>query len=370
MKIGILKEIKNNENRVALPPSGVLELQNQGHEVWVETGAGNGSGISDEAYQKAGAIIKTSAAEVWSCELVLKVKEPIESEYQYFREGLLLFTYLHMAANKPLAEALLAAKVNAVAYENVTTATGQLPLLAPMSVIAGRMAPQFGARFLERSSGGEGILLAGVPGVKRGEVVIIGGGVAGTNAAQIAFGLGAKVTVLDTNLQRLQELESEFSGQIQTLASNISNLESSLATADLVVGAVLLPGHKAPKLVTQEMVSQMKPGSVIVDIAIDQGGIFETGDTVTTHDAPTYIREGVIHYAVANMPGAVPQTSTYALSNATLPYVLQLAKQPLAEVLQENSDLHQGVNTYQGHLTLQAVAEDLDLGYTPLDDLL
>lgn len=370
MKIGILKEIKNNENRVALPPSGVLELQNLGHEVWVEIGAGNGSGISDEAYQKAGAIIKTKAAEVWSCELVLKVKEPIESEYQYFREGLLLFTYLHMAANKPLAEALLAAKVNAIAYENVTTATGQLPLLAPMSVIAGRMAPQLGARFLERSSGGEGILLAGVPGVKRGEVVIIGGGVAGTNAAQIAFGLGAKVTVLDTNLQRLQELESEFSGQIQTLASNISNLESSLATADLVIGAVLLPGHKAPKLVTQEMVSQMKPGSVIVDIAIDQGGIFETGDTVTTHDAPTYVREGVIHYAVANMPGAVPQTSTYALSNATLPYVLQLAKQPLAEVLQENSDLHQGVNTYQGHLTLQAVAEDLDLGYTPLADLL
>ncbi|WP_303219172.1 alanine dehydrogenase [Enterococcus asini] len=370
MRIGILKEIKNNENRVATPPSGVLELRNQGHEVWVEAGAGLGSAITDQEYAAAGAVIKEVATEVWSCDLVLKVKEPLAEEYQYFREGLLLFTYLHMAANQPLAEALLASKVNAIAYENVTTPTGQLPLLAPMSVIAGRMAPQIGARFLERSSGGAGILLAGVPGVKRGEVVIIGGGIAGTNAAQIAFGLGAKVTVLDTNLQRLQELESEFSGQIQTLSSNLSNLETSLAAADLVIGAVLLPGHKAPKLVTREMVAQMKPGSVIVDIAIDQGGIFETGDTVTTHDAPTYVREGVIHYAVANMPGAVPQTSTYALSNATLPYILELAKQPINDVLRENQDLYHGVNTFQGHLTLQAVAEDLDMSYTSLEQLL
>lgn len=370
MRIGILKEIKNNENRVALPPSGVLELHNQGHEVWVEATAGVGSGISDHEYAEAGALIKDSAADVWSCDLVLKVKEPLASEYHYFREDLLLFTYLHMAANQPLAEALLASKVNAIAYENVTTPANHLPLLAPMSVIAGRMAPQIGARFLERSSGGEGILLAGVPGVKRGEVVIIGGGIAGTNAAQIAFGLGAKVTVLDTNLQRLQELESEFSGQIQTLSSNLSNLESSLATADLVIGAVLLPGHKAPKLVTREMVAQMKAGSVIVDIAIDQGGIFETGDTVTTHDTPTYVREGVIHYAVANMPGAVPQTSTYALSNATLPYILELAKQPINDAFRENQDLYHGVNTFQGHLTLQAVAEDLDMSYTSLEQLL
>ncbi|MDT2756074.1 alanine dehydrogenase [Enterococcus asini] len=370
MRIGILKEIKNNENRVALPPSGVLELVKRGHEVWVETKAGLGSAIYDNEYENVGAVIKQSAQDVWSCELVLKVKEPLDCEYQYFREDLLLFTYLHMAANQPLAEALLAAKVNAIAYENVTTAEGQLPLLAPMSVIAGRMAPQLGARFLERSSGGEGILLAGVPGVKRGEVMIIGGGIAGTNAAQIAFGLGAKVTVLDTNLQRLQELESEFSGQIQTLASNISNLETSLITADLVIGAVLLPGHKAPKLVTREMVASMKEGAVIVDIAIDQGGIFETGDTVTTHDKPTYVKEGVIHYAVANMPGAVPQTSTYALSNATLPYILQLAQAPLTKALQTSPDLYHGVNTYRGKLTLKAVAEDLNLAYTPLDELL
>ena len=370
MKIGIAKEIKNNENRVALPPSGVLELVNSGHEVLVETGAGIGSAIADGDYRQVGAKIVDSADEIWACELVLKVKEPVKEEYHYFREGLILFTYLHMAANKELAEALLAAKVNAIAYENVQTETGSLPLLAPMSEIAGRMAPQLGAQFLERQTGGKGILLSGVPGVRQGKVVIIGGGISGTNAAKIANGFGAQVTIIDIDLNRLKELDNQFNGQIQTLASNTTNIREALQTADLVIGAVLLPGHKAPCLVSREMVAGMPEGSVIVDIAIDQGGIFETGDKVTTHDNPIYTREGVIHYAVANMPGAVPQTSTYALSNATLPYMKRLAAKPLADVLNENPDLYRGVNTYQGKLTLQAAAEDLNLPYTELAEMI
>lgn len=370
MKIGIAKEIKNNENRVALPPSGVVELVALGHEVLVETKAGIGSAISDAQYQEAGAKIVATPAEIWACELVLKVKEPVKEEYRYFREGLTLFTYLHMAANRELAEALLAAKVNAIAYENVQTDDGSLPLLAPMSEIAGRMAPQLGAQFLERQRGGKGVLLSGVPGVKQGKVVIIGGGISGTNAAKIANGLGAQVTIIDINLNRLKELDNQFNGQIQTLASNQTNIREALRTADLVIGAVLLPGHKAPQLVTREMVAGMSEGSVIVDIAIDQGGIFATGDQVTTHDDPTYVKEGVIHYAVANMPGAVPQTSTYALSNATLPYMKRLAAKPLAEVLSENKALYRGVNTYQGHLTLAAVAENLGLPSKNLNELI
>lgn len=370
MKIGIAKEIKNNENRVALPPSGVLELVELGHEVLVETEAGIGSAITDGEYRAVGAKIAETAAEIWACELVLKVKEPVKEEYGYFREGLILFTYLHMAANQELAEALLAAKVNAIAYENVQTEDGGLPLLAPMSEIAGRMAPQLGAQFLERQAGGKGILLSGVPGVRQGKVVIIGGGISGTNAAKIANGFGAQVTIIDIDLNRLKELDNQFNGQIQTLASNTTNIQEALQTADLVIGAVLLPGHKAPCLVSREMVAGMPEGSVIVDIAIDQGGIFETGDKVTTHDDPIYLREGVIHYAVANMPGAVPQTSTYALSNATLPYMKLLAGKPLPEVLKDNPALFRGVNTYQGKLTLQAVAEDLGLTYTKLNELL
>ena len=369
MKIGIAKEIKNHENRVALPPSGVLELINAGHTVIVETGAGLGSGIADEEYQKVGAIL-TTVAEVWNCEMVLKVKEPQPSEYQYFRNGLLLFTYLHLAANKELTEELMKRGVTAIAYENVQLTDGSLPLLSPMSEIAGRMAAQIGAQYLQRTFGGKGILLAGVPGVRQGNVVIIGGGVSGYNAARLALGLGAHVTILDINLNRLKELDDLFSGQVQTLLSNELNIRTSLQDADLVIGAVLLPGHKAPTLITKDMVAAMPKESVIVDIAIDQGGIFATGNKVTTHEDPTYVHSGVIHYAVANMPGAVPQTSTYALSNATLPYVKLLASTNLADLLQYNIALYHGVNTYQGHLTLQAVAEDLNLPHTELSTLI
>lgn len=369
MRVGIIKEIKNNENRVALPPSGVYELVRGGHEVWVEKDAGVGSGIPDELYTEVGAKI-VSTDEAWSSEFVMKVKEPLQEEYKYFRKDLILFTYLHLAANKPLTEELMKSGVTTIAYENVQLEDGSLPLLAPMSEIAGRMAAQLGAQYLERPNGGKGILLAGVPGVKKGNVVVIGGGVAGMNAAKIAHGLGARVTILDVNLQRLKELDNIFNGQIQTLSSNAINIQETLKTADLVVGAVLLPGHKAPTLVTKEMVQNMPEDSVIVDIAIDQGGIFETGSKVTTHDDPTYKNEGVIHYAVANMPGAVPQTATYALSNATIQFAKLLVSRPLPEVLRENAALARGVNTYQGSLTIEAVAEDLGMTYTPLHGLI
>lgn len=369
MKIGILKEIKNNENRVALPPTGVDELIHAGHTVLVEKGAGENSGIPDEKYQAVGAQL-VSAAEAWAADLVIKVKEPLPEEYQYFRPRLILFTYLHLAANKELTQELIAKGVTGIAYENVQLSDGSLPLLAPMSEIAGRMAAQIGAQLLERSNGGKGILLGGVPGVKRGHVVIIGGGVAGTNTAKIALGLGAQVTILDVDLSRLKELDAQFQGQVQTLFSSSLNIEESLQTADLVIGAVLLPGHKAPTLVTRHMVEKMPEKSVIVDIAIDQGGIFETGDQVATHDDPTYIRENVIHYAVANMPGSVPQTATYALSNATIYYARLLADSPLLEVFEKHAALANAVNTYDGKLTLQAVAKDLDLAYTPLKELI
>lgn len=371
MKIGIAKEIKNNENRVALPPAGVFELVNDGHEVLVETNAGTGSGITDEEYLAVGGKIVATAQEVWACDMVMKVKEPLKEEYQYFREDLLLFTYLHLAANRELTEELVKSKVNAIAYENVIDPTDHsLPLLAPMSEIAGRMSVQIGAQFLQRSFGGKGILLAGVPGTGQGNVVIIGGGISGMNAAKMALGLGARVTILDVNLNRLKELDNQFDGRVQTLLSNQFNIQRCLSTADLVIGAVLLPGHKAPTLVTTDMVKGMPNGSVIVDIAIDQGGIFETGTEVTTHDNPTYIKEGVIHYAVANMPGAVPQSSTYALSNATIRYARKLAKGNLTELLYDDQALQAGVNTYKGHLTLQPVAEDLNLEYTSIHELI
>ncbi|MGX7196531.1 alanine dehydrogenase [Enterococcus olivae] len=370
MKIGIPKEIKNNENRVALPPSGVYELVQEGHVVMVETNAGYGSAITDEQYERAGATIVETAAEVWSAEMVVKVKEPLEEEYVYFREDLLLFTYLHLAANKPVAEALLKAKVNTVAYENVQLDNGSLPLLAPMSEIAGRMAAQIGAEFLESPKGGKGILLAGVPGVRKGNVVVIGGGVAGTNAAHIAYGLGANVTILDVNINRLKELDAQFNGGIQTLQSNVFNIHEQVKKADLVIGAVLLPGRKAPTLVTREMVRDMSDHSVIVDIAIDQGGIFETGSKTTTHDDPTYVEEGVIHYAVANMPGAVAQTATHALSNATLPFAKKLASASLEQVLKDDSSLYRGVNTYKGYMIHSAVAGDLDIAQTNLNSLI
>ncbi|MDN6839497.1 MAG: alanine dehydrogenase [Tetragenococcus halophilus] len=370
MKIGIPKELKNNENRVALPPSGVYELIQGGHSVVVETDAGFGSAFTDEAYKEVGATVVNTPEKVWEQDMVMKVKEPLEEEYKYFREGLILFTYLHLAANKPVAQALQKAKVTAVAYENVQLDDNTLPLLSPMSEIAGRMAAQIGAEFLESPKGGKGIVLAGVPGVRKGKVVIIGGGVAGTNAAKIAHGLGAKVTILDVNIDRLKELDTEFNGQIETLMSNSFNIEEQLKTADLVVGAVLLPGRKAPTLVTRDMVKNMPDHSVVIDIAIDQGGIFETETKTTTHDDPTYIEEGVTHYAVANMPGAVAQTATIALSNSTLPFAKKLVQAPIEEVLQNEPALYRGTNTYKGYLVHAAVAEDLEIEHTSLKDLL
>lgn len=369
MKIGIPKELKNNENRVALPPEGVHELIHDGHTVYVEHGAGIGSGIPDEAYAEVGATL-ASATDVWASDMVMKVKEPIESEYHFLRPGLLLYTYLHLAANKPLAEALLKAKVNSVAYENVQKDDGSLPLLSPMSEIAGSLAAQIGTQYLQKNNGGKGILLAGVPGVRKGRVVVIGGGVAGTNAARVALGLGARVTILDINVDRLKEIDEQFNGRVQTLLSNTSNIAKSLLTADVAIGAVLLPGHRAPTLVSRQMVHDMPNGSVIVDIAIDQGGIFETGSKVTTWDDPTYVNEGVIHYAVANMPGAVPQTATYALSNATIHYARLLAAKPLPALLKENKDLYRGTITYDGHLTLGQAAADIGLDFTPLNQLI
>ncbi|MBM7711208.1 alanine dehydrogenase [Enterococcus xiangfangensis] len=370
MIIGILKEIKNNENRVALPPSGVFDLTNRGHQVLVEKDAGKGSAISDEEYVAAGATIVDNAADVWAAEMVMKVKEPLPEEYQYFRKGLLLFTYLHLAANRPLTEALVNSNVTAIAYENVQPADNTLPLLAPMSEIAGRMAAQIGANFLERVNGGKGILLSGVPGVRRGNVVVIGGGVVGLNAAKLAVGLGANVTLLDVSVPRLKELDIIFGNSIQTMMSNSFNIQECLKTADLVIGSVLIPGHKAPTLVTKEMVANMPDHGVIVDVAIDQGGIFETEDRVTTHDDPTYVKEGVVHYAVANMPGAVPQTATYALSNSTMAYANLLANNPLEQLLKDNLALRRGVNTYNGKLTIEPVAKDLGMEYTSIDELL
>ncbi|MGM0175174.1 alanine dehydrogenase [Enterococcus sp. DIV0800] len=370
MIIGIPKEIKNNENRVALPPSGVFDLSKHGHKVLVEKNAGAGSAISDDEYREAGATIVDDAATAWSADMVMKVKEPLPEEYQYFRKDLLLFTYLHLAANKPLTEALIESGVNAIAYENVQPADNTLPLLAPMSEIAGRMAAQIGANYLERINGGKGILLSGVPGVRRGNVVVIGGGVVGLNAAKIAVGLGANVTILDVSVPRLKELDIIFGNDVQTLMSNSFNIQEALKTADLVIGAVLIPGHKAPTLVTKEMVANIPDHSVVVDVAIDQGGIFETEDRVTTHDAPTYVKEGVVHYAVANMPGAVPQTATHALSNSTMTYANLLANNSLEDLLKSNLALHRGVNTYKGKLTIEAVAKDLNLDYTSIDELL
>ncbi|PID22031.1 alanine dehydrogenase [Sporosarcina sp. P3] len=365
MLIGVPKEIKNNENRVAMTPAGVYTLRSSGHEVLIETKAGLGSSFTDEEYIEAGAQIVQTAEEAWSAEMVMKVKEPIASEYRYFRKGLLLFTYLHLAPETELTQALLENEVTGLAYETVQLPNNSLPLLAPMSEVAGRMATQIGAQYLEKTKGGKGILLAGVPGVSRGKVVIIGGGQAGANAARVAIGMGAHVTVLDLSVDRLRQLDDIFGNNIQTLVSNPFNIAESVKSADLVVGAVLIPGAKAPKLVSEEMVQSMKPGSVLVDIAIDQGGIFETSDRVTTHDAPIYTKHDVVHYAVANMPGAVPQTSTVALTNVTVPYALQIANKGCSQALLDNEALRKGVNTMNGYVTYKAVAEAQDLDYTP-----
>lgn len=357
MQIGVPREIKNNENRVAMTPAGVVNLLKFGHEVYIEKSAGLGSGFTDEDYAASGAVIVKTAQEAWSMEMVMKVKEPLPEEYTYFREGLILFTYLHLAPEPELTKALIENKVVGIAYETVQLQNGSLPLLTPMSEVAGRMAPQIGAQFLEKVNGGKGILLSGVPGVQRGTVTIVGGGVAGTNAAKMAIGLGAKVTIIDLNPDRLRQLDDIFGTDVTTLMSNPYNIAEAVKESDLVIGAVLIPGAKAPKLVTEEMIQSMSPGSVVVDIAIDQGGIFETTDRITTHDNPTYVRHGVVHYAVANMPGAVPRTSTIALTNVTVPYAIQIANKGYKQSCLDNPALLKGINTLDGFVTYEAVAE-------------
>ncbi|WP_127576142.1 alanine dehydrogenase [Paenibacillus barengoltzii] len=369
MIVGVPKEIKNNENRVALTPSGAYSLVQAGHSVWIETQAGAGSGFEDTEYAAAGAKVVSRAAEAWSADLVMKVKEPQPSEYGFFRPGLILFTYLHLAPEPELTQALKDQGVTAIAYETVEV-NKTLPLLTPMSEVAGRMSVQIGAQFLEKPHGGKGILLGGVPGVKRGKVTIIGGGVVGTNAARVAIGLGADVTIIDLNPDRLRQLEDIFGSSVQTLMSNPQHIAEAVAESDLVIGAVLIPGAKAPKLVTESMVKTMRPGSVIVDVAIDQGGIFETVDRITTHSDPTYVKHGVVHYAVANMPGAVPRTSTLALANATLPYALEIASKGLYTALSERAALRKGVNVAAGVITYASVARDLHYEYVPVEEAL
>ncbi|MDQ0974973.1 alanine dehydrogenase [Neobacillus niacini] len=370
MIIGVVKEIKNNENRVALTPAGVVSFIQAGHKVLVEKGAGIGSGFVDADYAQAGAELIELAADVWNqSEMIMKVKEPLASEYKYFRPGLVLFTYLHLAAEPALAQALKDSGVIAIAYETVSV-NRTLPLLTPMSEVAGRMSAQIGAQFLQKFNGGKGILLAGVPGVSRGKVTIIGGGIVGTNAAKMAIGLGADVTIIDLSADRLRYLDDVFGNQIKTLISNPFNIAEAVKEADLVIGAVLIPGAKAPKLVTEEMIKTMKPGSVIVDVAIDQGGSVETIDHVTTHDNPTFEKHGVVHYSVANMPGAVPRTSTMALTNATVPYALQIANKGVARAISENPALKLGVNVANGEITYEAVARDLNYVYVPVEEAL
>ncbi|MFD1030391.1 alanine dehydrogenase [Metaplanococcus flavidus] len=370
MRIGVPTEVKNNENRVAMTPSGVVNLSLAGHEVFIQQGAGLGSNFTDEDYVSAGASIVATAEEAWNQEMIMKVKEPTASEYGYFREGMILFTYLHLAPEAELTQAMLDSKVIGIAYETVQLPNNSLPLLTPMSEVAGKMATQIGAQFLEKIHGGGGILLGGIPGVSRGKVTVIGGGVAGTNAAKVAVGMGANVTILDLNPDRLRQLDDLFSQDVQTMISNPLNIADAVEKADLVIGAVLIPGAKAPKLVTEDMIKSMKPGSVVVDIAIDQGGIFETSDRITTHDKPTYIRHDVVHYAVANMPGAVPRTSTIGLTNVTVPYAVQIANKGYKKAILENEALKKGVNTLGGYVTYKAVADDQGLEYKSVDELL
>ncbi|AHV96085.1 alanine dehydrogenase [Paenibacillus sabinae] len=368
MIVGIPKEIKNNENRVGITPAGVEALKKAGHTVLIETSAGAGSGFDDSEYRDKGAEILSSASEVWSrAEMVIKVKEPLPEEYGFFRRNLILFTYLHLAPEAGLTKALVESGVVAVGYETIQLEDGSLPLLTPMSEVAGRMAVQIGAGLLEKPHGGKGILMGGVPGVKPAEVVIVGGGVVGTNAAKVAIGMGARVTILDLNANRLRELDDIFGGRLITIMSDSYHLEEAVRKADLLIGAVLIPGARAPKLIKEYMVRQMTEGSVIVDVAIDQGGSIETIDRITTHENPTYIKHGVVHYAVANMPGAVARTSTLALTNVTIPYALQIANLGILEAAEGNTALARGINVAAGHVTNQAVASSL--GYSHTDGL-
>jgi alanine dehydrogenase len=369
LKIAVVKEIKPDEYRVALTPAGARELVQHGHEVVVERGAGGGSSFEDGAYERAGARI-VSIDEAWeSAELLLKVKEPIEPEYRRLREGLVLFTYLHIAADEPLTRALVESGITAVAYETVETDDRRLPLLAPMSEIAGRLAAQAGAHYLEKPHGGRGLLLGGVAGVAPGRVVIVGGGIVGYNSAVIALGLGAQVTILERSIDRMRHLEEIMSGRVSLLMSSSLQIEESLKDADLVIGAVLIPGALAPKLITREMIGTMKQGAVFCDVAIDQGGCAETSHA-TTHSDPVYDVDGVTHYCVANMPGAVPITSTKALTNATLPYVEAIADTGLHDAVAADRALARGVNVVEGRITYEAVAEAHDLDYTPLEGVL
>lgn len=366
MTVGVPKEVKDHEARVGVVPSGVTALREAGHRVLVQAHAGEGSAITDDEYREAGATIVLSAADVWEeSSTVVKVKEPERSEYPYLRPGLILFTYLHLAPAFELTSAMLESRTTGVAYETIVEKDGSLPLLTPMSEVAGRMAVQVGAQYLEAPNGGRGVLLSGVPGVAPANVVILGGGVVGTNSAKIALGMGAHVTVIDRNLHRLRELDDIFNGQVVTLASNIWTISETLKAADLVVGAVLIPGASAPKLVRRSMIAQMKRGAVMVDVAIDQGGCFETSKP-TTHTDPIYFVDGVLHYCVANMPAAVPHTSTFGLTNATFPYVLELANKGLEKACEEHYGLRQGVNTYGGHVTHRGVAESQGREYHDL----
>ncbi len=370
MKIGLPKEIKDNEYRVGLTPAGVHALVGAGHTLFVQKTAGDGSGFADEQYVKAGATMLDTADEIWEAgDMIVKVKEPVAPEYPRMRENQLLFTYLHLAPELELTKQMLERKVTGVAYETITDKQGRLPLLTPMSEVAGRMSVQVGATYLEKMNGGRGILLGGVPGVPAANVVIIGGGIVGTEAAKMAVGLGAKVTIIDRNLDRLRQLDDIFLSKVQTLASSRYAIEEAISHADLVIGAVLVVGAAAPKLVTRDMLHLVPNGAVLVDVAVDQGGCFETTHA-TTHSNPTYYEEGVLHYCVANMPGAVPRTSTFALTNATLPYALDLANKGFEKAIGDDAGLAEGVNTYAGKLTYEAVATSQNLEYTPLDSLL
>lgn len=371
MIIGVPKEIKNNENRVSLIPAGVLALVRAGHKVIIEKSAGIGSGIEDTDYISAGGEILEKNIDIFNkSDIIVKVKEPLECEYDLFKNNQTLFTYLHLASNKPLTNALIKKKLTAIAYETVQLKDGSLPLLTPMSEVAGKMSIQIGASLLQKYNGGMGTLLGGITGVLPAEVVIIGGGIVGINAAKMAVGLGAKVTMLDINKNRLSYLDNLFMGRISTLVCNEFNVSQTVKKADLLVGAVLVTGAKAPKIVSEEMVKTMKKGSVIVDVAIDQGGSIETIDRITTHDNPFFEKYGVIHYSVANMPGAVPKTSTYGLAESTLPYLLEIANKGPEKALLENEALLLGLNAYNGHVTYKAVAESLGLEYHYAKDLL
>ncbi|GEO26421.1 alanine dehydrogenase [Alicyclobacillus acidoterrestris] len=370
MIIGVPKEIKNNENRVSLTPGGAKLLVQQGHRVLVEQGAGYGCGFRDEEYAQAGATLVSHEAAWMEANMVMKVKEPQPTEYRFFRKDLILFTYLHLAAEPELARQLVEKGTVGIGYETVQAANGSLPLLAPMSEIAGRMAPQIGAQFLTNYYGGSGVLLGGVPGVRAANVVIIGGGTVGTNAAKIAVGMGAHVTILDKSADRLAYLDDLFDGRVETVISTEDEIATSVQTADLLISSVLIPGAKAPKLVTTAMVQAMKERAVIVDVAIDQGGSVETIDKITTHEDPVYTKYGVIHYAVANIPGAVARSSTLALTNATLPYALQIAREGWMKAAQDNAALRPGVNTVAGYITHPSVAAALSMPFADLTSMI